>query len=158
MPPPLLFDLSGVDLSRTHLSRAEIYEHLPHRHEFMLLDGICYEDASAQRLVAYVDVRADAWWCRGHVPGRPLLPGVLMLEMAGQASGLLARRSGGYPDFIAYGGVQACKFRDAVVPPARLHILVEGREYRRRRITSAAQGIVDGKLVFEAIIVGLVMP
>ena len=157
MPPPVLFDLDRVDLSRVLLTRDEIYERLPHRFEFMLLDGVCHIDRDARQIVAYVDITPDAWWCRGHVPGRPLLPGVLMLEMAAHTSAVLAKFCTEYDTFIGFGGVEACKFREAVVPPARMYFLAVGVEHRARRIRSTTQGLVDGKLIFEATIVGMTM-
>ena len=59
MPPPLLFDLRRIDLGTDLLTREEVYERLPHRFEFMLLDGVCYVDSDEQRLVAYADVTPE---------------------------------------------------------------------------------------------------
>ena len=157
MPPPLLIDLDRVDLSRILVTREEIYGRLPHRFEFMVLDGVCMVDREGKRIVAYADLACDDWWVRGHVPGRPLLPGVLMLEMAAQGSAILAKLLGGYGEFIGFGGVEDCKFRETVVPPARLYILCVGRDYRARRIISSTQGVIEGKLVFEATITGLAL-
>ena len=67
MPPPLLIDLAEVDLGRVCLSREQIYDSLPQRHEFALLDGVCYVDREHTQIVAYKDVVADDWWVRGHV-------------------------------------------------------------------------------------------
>jgi len=159
MPPPLLIDVESIDLTNVVLTKQQIYEeYLPHRHEFMLLDGVCYLDKELNRLAAYRDVEKDAWWFRGHVPGRPLLPGVLMLEMAAHASALLAKLCRSYPGFIGFGGIDHCKFRETVSPPARLYFLVVGKEMRSRRIVSETQGVTDGKLVFEARVTGLTMP
>jgi 3-hydroxyacyl-[acyl-carrier-protein] dehydratase len=155
MPPPLLFDLAGVDLNRTILSREQIYELLPHRFEFMLLSGVCYLDRQNLRAVAFADIRADAWWVRGHVPGRPLLPGVVMLEMAAQTAAVTAKSLAEHQGFLGYGGVEDCKFREVVTPPARLYILCTGKDYRPRRIISQTQGVCDGKMVFEAQITGV---
>lgn len=157
MPPPLLVDLDQVDLSRVLLSQADIYALLPHRHEFKLLDGVSHIDQESRRIVAYRDVGEKDWWVRGHIPGRPLLPGVLMLEMAAQTMAVLARRCGGVGDFLAFGGVDECKFRDAVVPPARLYLLGAGLEQRSRRVVCRAQGVAAGKLIFEAVLTGLTM-
>ncbi|MDO8632733.1 MAG: 3-hydroxyacyl-ACP dehydratase FabZ family protein [Phycisphaerales bacterium] len=154
MPPPLLIDLATLDLTRTALAKHQIYNLLPHRHEFQLLDGVCMYDVPAERIVTYVEVKPDDWWVRAHVEGRPLLPGVLMLEMAAQTSAVLAKLAGN-DAFMGFGGVERCKFREMVVPPARLYILCTGVNYRARRIVSDAQGVVDGRLVFEAQITGL---
>ena len=156
MPPPFLVDLQQLDLDRVCLTKGEIYERLPHRFEFRLLDGVCLVDLEGQRIVAYADIRTEDWWVRGHVPDRPLLPGVLMLEMAAQASAVLAKLQGTNA-FIGFGGVDDCKFRETVVPPARLYIIGVGVDYRPRRIVSDTQGVMDGKLVFEARITGLTL-
>lgn len=156
MPPPLLIDLDNVDLDRVEVSRERIYaELLPHRFEFMVLDGVALVDHEHMGLVAYADIREDSWWVRGHVPGRPLLPGVLMLEMAAQAAALGARLLANHEGFIGFGGVEGCKFRDTVTPPARLYLLAMGDEYRARRIVSRTQGVCEGKLVFEARVTGV---
>ena len=70
------------------LSRAQIEALIPHRDPFLLLDRVVFEDRSAQRLVAELDVRADAFWARGHFPGMPIMPGVLQVEALAQAMGV----------------------------------------------------------------------
>lgn len=157
MPPPLLFSLDGLDLGRVIISRDQLYERLPHRHEFMLLGGVCHIDLAAARAVAFADISLHDWWARGHVPGRPLLPGVLMLEMAGQASAVVAERCWGCTGFIGFGGVDQCKFRDAISAATRLHILIQGIEHRPRRIVCNSQVVANGRLVFEAQITGMTM-
>lgn len=157
MPPPLLIDLEKIDLSQVCMGRDEVYEVLPHRHEFALLDGVCHLDHANQQIVAFRDIRHDDWWFKGHVPGRPLLPGVLMLEMAAQAAALMSKVVGGFEPFIAFGGVDECKFREAVEAPSRLYVLASGKEVRARRIISHTQGVVDGRLIFEAKITGLAL-
>lgn len=158
MPPPLLFDLDQIDLSQTCLTQEQIYQHLPHRHEFMLLENVCYVDCAARQIVAYRDIRPGDWWFRGHVPGRPLLPGVLMLEMAAQLSAVLAKLIGDYDGFIGFGGIDQCKFRDTVVAGQRLYLICVGSGYRPRRIISETQGVVEGKIIFEARITGMILP
>lgn len=163
MPPPALFQFHDLDLSRILIPPSEIYsQFLPHRHEFALLSGICHFDPVASRIVSVVEVSPQDWWVRGHIPGRPLLPGVLILEMAAQTvsvgSTLLDRhRSASQKPFVGFGGIESCKFREAVCPPARLHILGVEEENRPRRIVSRTQGYVGSNLVFEATITGLVM-
>jgi len=156
MPPPLLLDLSSLDLTEVVLDKEAIYRHLPHRFEFQVLDGVCHLDKERNQVVAFTEIRTDAWWVRGHVPGRPLLPGVLMLEMAAQTSAIVAKLRG-VDSFIAFGGVEECKFREPVVPPARLYLIGVGVDHRPRRIVSDTQGVVDGRLIFEARITGMTM-
>ncbi len=155
MPPPLLCDLDSIDLDRVVYTRDQIYEKLPHRFEFKQLDGIVHVDAEGQLAVAYREVRMDEWWVRGHVPGRPIFPGVLMLETAAHLAAFMMRYLSGYEGFVAYGGVDGCKFRDAVIPPSRIYMVCRKAEDRPRRISGDCQALVNGRLVFEARITGL---
>lgn len=154
MPPPLLIDLDTVDLNAVALTKPQIYELLPHRHEFQVLSGVCTYDLPSQRIITYVDITSQDWWVKAHVEGRPLLPGVLMLEMAAQSAAVLAKLAGNN-EFLGFGGVEECKFREQIVPPARLYLLCVGVDYRSRRIISNVQGVRDGRLVLEAQITGL---
>ena len=157
MPPPMLIDLQEVDLGHTLLDRDAIYAHLPQRFEFEVLDGVCMVDRERHYLVAFADVKPDDWWVRGHLPNRPLLPGVLMLEMAGQVAALGAKLTADIDAFVAFGGVEDCRFRETVVPPTRLYLLCVGTEYRSRRVSSRTQGVIDGRIVFEAKMIGVTM-
>lgn len=158
MPPTPLIDLERVDTTSVLHTKSDIYGNLlPHAHEFELLSGVTWCEHETQEIVTFVDVTPDAWWVKGHVPGNPLLPGVLQLEMAAQTSAILAKIVGKIDAFIAFGGVGDCKFREAVIPPAKLIILCKGKQLRSRRVVTDTQGIVDGKIMFEAEITGLVM-
>ncbi len=158
VPPQLLYDLGKVDLSQVVYTREAIYERLPHRYEFMQLDGIVHLDREAAVAIAYRDVREDDWWVRGHVPGRPIFPGVLMLETAAQLAAFTCKYVHEYQGFVAFGGVDRCKFRDAVTPPSRLFFVCHQIENKPRRIAADCQGLVDGAVVFEARITGLPIP
>lgn len=162
MPPTRLFDIEAKDEGRVLYSREEIYQRfLPHRHEFAVLDGVRFFAKDPGRILGFADIRADAFWVRGHIPGKPILPGVLMLEMAGQLSSVAATLNSGVASnrelFIAFGGVEDCKFRDAVVPPSRLTMLGLVVEQRPRRIITKTQGFQGDRIAFEATIIGLAM-
>lgn len=158
MPPPLLIQLDQVNLDRVIHTREEIYDRiLPHQFEFQVLDGVVHLDAERREIVAFADIRPDAWWVRGHVPGKPLLPGVLMLEMAAQACAVGTKLCTDHSGFIAFGGVDKCKFRDTVIPPARMYLLCRAVDIRPRRNVSDTQGVVNGRLVCEASITGLTL-
>ena len=155
MPPPTLLDLDGIDLTVVRFSRDDVYRILPQRDEFQSLDGILHLDREARAAVGFRDITADDWWARGHLPGRPIFPGILMLETAAQLAAWISRQCDAFDGFVAFGGVDRCKFRDAVKPPARIHFLCVGREFRTRRIICDTQALVDGVVVFEAIITGM---
>lgn len=155
MPPTFIFDLSPYDLSRVLYDREGIRQFIPHRYEFEMLDGVIHCDS--KRMIAYKDVREDEFWVRGHIPGRPLMPGVFMIEASAQAASIYARTQLKWEGFIGFGGVENFKFRQAVVPGQRLHLLLEHRWDRHRRVSCAAQGMVNGTLVFDGEIIGTQM-
>ena len=148
-------DLSTLDLNRLILTQEQIYQHLPHRYEFMQLNGLVHQDIENRLFVALREVRTDEFWVKGHIPGRPLMPGVLMIETAAQLAALATIMITHDERFLGFGGVDAVKFRGTVVPPGRMYILMKLIEMRPRRVIGDAQGILDGKLVFEARITGM---
>ncbi len=156
MAPPLFFDLSKLDLDRVVYDAEAIERINPHRYEMRLLDGIVYLDDEGGA-VGYKEVREDEFWVRGHIPGRPLLPGVLMVEAAAQLASVCASVINKESRFIGFGGIEKVKFRSQVLPGSRLYLLEKFVENRPRRFKMAAQGVVDGELAFEAVIVGMPM-
>jgi 3-hydroxyacyl-[acyl-carrier-protein] dehydratase len=155
MPPSLLFDPNEYDLTKLILNREQIYEQLPHRYEFMLLDGIIMLDPEAERMIAFADVRRDAWWARGHIPGRPILPGVLMIEMAAHAAAYYTLVALGYQGFLVFTAVDECRFRGLVEPPCRLYFIGIGIDLRPRRAICAFQALLNGRIVLEAKLTGI---
>ena len=89
MPPTFLFDLSTIDLTKVVYDQAAIREINPQRGDMEHLDGIVYANPATGHMVGYKDVRADEFWVPGHIPGRPLLPGVIMIEAAAQLAAWL---------------------------------------------------------------------
>ena len=155
MPASPLFDVADLDLSQVQISREQLYEVLPQRHEFMMLDGILHFDAEARRVVAFKDIRADDWWARAHLPGRPLFPGVLMIEAAAQMAAYCSHVLLATDRFLGFTGVDNVKFRGTVEPPCRLLLLGDAASVRPRRVICHAQGLVDDKMVFEGTITGM---
>lgn len=152
-------DLSGIDLSGCALDAEGVRAVNPQRHEMEHLDGLIWYDAQKRELVGFKEVREDEFWVRGHIPGRPLLPGVLMIEAAAQLAsvGYKLFRSGEDERFVGFGGVTDVKFRRPVTPPARMLLLGKCVDLRSRRAIFETQGMVDGRIVFEATIIGMPM-
>ena len=156
MPPRTIFDLSTVDLTTDVLDQNAIRLVNAQRGDMEHLNGINWYDLEGQ-IVGYKNIRQDEFWVSGHIPGRPLLPGVLMIEAAAQLSSYYVKAILKWDGFIGFGGVKDCKFRMPVQPGCRLTLLAKQLEARHRRFTSAIQGWVAGNLVFEATIVGAAM-
>jgi 3-hydroxyacyl-[acyl-carrier-protein] dehydratase len=157
VPPPLLIDLARIDMTRPEMDLEEIRRHNPHRYEMEQLSGVFHVDLDAGEIVAYKDVRDDEFWVRGHIPGRPLFPGVLMIEAAGQMCSLYYHLVATEDRFLGFIGVDGVKFRDQVVPGDRLLLLGRAVEIRSRRAVFDTQAVVDGRLVMEARTTGMPM-
>lgn len=155
MAPPLLVDLTTIDLDRVVMPIEEIRRFNPHRYEMEQLTAIAHLDREAGQIVAVRDVRDDEFWVRGHIPGRPLLPGVLMIEAAAQMCSVYFKCVSEDPRFLGFGGVDGVKFRGQVVPGDRLVLLGQALELRDRRAVFNTQGVVGDHLVFEARITGM---
>ena len=154
MPPSLLYDISGIDLSQVLFDKQAILEANPQRGPMEHLDAIVYADPAQGRIVGYKDVRLDEFWVPGHIPGRPLLPGVLMIEAAAQLASFYTRKYVGWKGFIGFGGAEEIRFRLPVVPPSRMYLIGQKIWERHHRLYCKVQGIVNGALVFETAIIG----
>jgi 3-hydroxyacyl-[acyl-carrier-protein] dehydratase len=157
MPPALLFDISHIDLNHVLFGPEGIREQNLQRGDMEHLDAVVWADGPAGRIVGYKDVRENEFWVPGHIPGRPLLPGVIMIEAAAQLAGFFTRKYVGWTGFIGFGGATDIKFRQIVTPGKRLYLLAQKDRERHHRIESRVQGLVDGNLAFEATIVGTQM-
>lgn len=136
---------------------ADIMTILPHRYPFLLIDRVVEIDPG-QRVVALRNVTANEPQFTGHFPGRPIMPGVLLVESLAQA-GAVAVLS--YPEnrgkLVLFAGIDDCRFRRIVIPgdTLRLEITVEklGRVSGRAR----AVATVDGEVAVEATL-SFIMP
>lgn len=161
MPPRPLFDLAKVDPNKVVVDIEHIREHNPQREEFEQLSYICHADEETWEAAGVLEVPEDPWWARGHVPGRPLMPGVLMLECAAQLASWCVHQvydSSKYEGRIfGFGGIDKVKFRWVVFPPARLVVLGKPVDVRERRAIFDTQGWLNDfeRMVFEARITGL---
>ena len=156
MPPSLLFDLSQIDLTTKPIFDKEAIGKVnPQRFEMQHLDGILWYDKKKFLILGYKDVTGDEFWVRGHIPGRPLMPGVIMVEAAAQLSSFFVKRIYELEGFIGFAGIDSAKFRSLVEPGQRLYLLGYLTKFKRRKYTCSVQGIINGTMVFETVVSGL---
>jgi 3-hydroxyacyl-[acyl-carrier-protein] dehydratase len=156
MPPLLLFDLAQIDLTAEPIFDKEaIGKENPQRFEMQQVDGILWYDKEKFLILGYKDVRADEFWVRGHIPGRPLMPGVIMIEAAAQLLSFFVKRIYEVEGFIGFTGIDSAKFRSVVEPGQRLYLLGNLTKITTRKYSADIQGVVDGTMVFETTVSGM---
>jgi 3-hydroxyacyl-[acyl-carrier-protein] dehydratase len=141
------------------LSRAQIEALIPHRDPFLLLDRVVFEDRSTQRLVAELDVRADAFWARGHFPGMPIMPGVLQVEALAQAMGVYVARTEGFGGRLGlFAGIDDTRFRRIVTPGDTLTLEIVMEKLGSRMGRAKATASVGGDVACECTISFIIPP
>jgi 3-hydroxyacyl-[acyl-carrier-protein] dehydratase len=157
MPPPLLFDLSQINLSGPPVFDREAISRVnPQQFEMQQLDGVLWFDKEKMLVLGYKDVTDREFWVRGHIPGRPLMPGVIMIESAAQLLSFFVNKVLGIEAFIGFASIDSAKFRSTVIPGQRLLLLGKITKFRRgRKYDAYIQGLVNDKMVFETEISGM---
>jgi 3-hydroxyacyl-[acyl-carrier-protein] dehydratase len=155
-----LYDISQIDFDRHVAGIDEIRRHNPQRFEMEQLSAIVVEDVEQMICVGYKDLTRDEFWVRGHMPGLPLMPGVVMLEAAAQICSYFTQK---YDllgaEMVGFGGLDEVRFRDPVIPGERLVLMCQLVKVRRNRlIVSRFQGWVGEALVVEGELKGIPIP
>ena len=155
-----IIDPAEVDFSRVVADLAEIRRAIPQRDAMELLTAIVLDDVERNLCVGYRDVGHDDFWVSGHMPGMPLMPGVLMCEAAAQVlsyhvqsnnlSGVTA---------VGFGGLDGVRFRGVVRPGDRLIVAIQVTKHRRGRLVVCRfQEFVGTTLVCEGEVTGIPLP
>ena len=157
MPPRRLYDFTAYDFESPLYGLDDVLEVNPQRFEMLQLHGVVHVDRDGHGAVGFLDLKEDDFWCRGHFPGYPLMPGVLQCEAGAQLAGFYARKFqvlGG--DFVGFGGVHDVRFRRPVRPPCRMVLCAKVTELREgKRAEFAIQGFVEGQMAFNGVMIGV---
>jgi 3-hydroxyacyl-[acyl-carrier-protein] dehydratase len=130
----------------------KIFELLPHRFPFLLVDRVV-EFESGKHLKALKNVTINEPFFQGHFPGKPVMPGVLIIEALAQATGLLSfevtggRKAGKLLYLVA---VDNARFKQPVIPGDQLILDVEYKTDKRGIWKFSGKALVDGKVVASA--------
>jgi 3-hydroxyacyl-[acyl-carrier-protein] dehydratase len=158
MPRELLADISNVDLETAAVPIEEVRKFNPQRFEMEQLSYIAAFDLEKGFSVGVRKLGSDEFWCRGHIPGRPIFPGVLMIEAAAQLCSFHYHKASPEDErFFGFGGVDGVKFRGEVTPGDTMVIIARMVEIRTRRAVFDTQALVGDRVVFEARITGMPM-
>ena len=136
----------------TRLDTRQVMAALPHRYPMLLVDRVerLEKDVSITAIKA---VTINEGFFQGHFPGRPIMPGVLIVEALAQAAGVLAVESlglAGTGKLVYFMAIESAKFRAPVEPGCLLQLDVEFVQKRSSVCKFAGRASVDGKLAAEA--------
>ncbi len=130
----------------------EIMSILPHGYPFLLVDRIV-EVEPGKRIAGIKNVTYNEPFFPGHFPGRPIMPGVLIVESMAQTAGILVFSSLPKEQFktpVYFLGIDNVRFRKPVVPGDQLRLELEITKHRQSIWGFRGKALVDGNLVAEA--------
>ena len=143
--------LGGLDIRR-------IMAALPHRYPFLLVDRVVSMVPSTS-IHAIKAVSMNEPFFQGHFPGRPIMPGVLIVEALAQTAGILAVESmnlAGSGKLVYFMGIDSAKFRAPVEPGVILDLHVEFTQLRGAVCKFSGKASIAGKLCAEAHCVAMI--
>lgn len=156
----LIIDPNALDVNHVVADIHEIRRINLQRHEMEQLTAIIHLDKDRNLAVGYREVTDKEFWCRGHMPRFPLMPGVIMCEVAAQLASFIAIKFDLLgAKVLGFGGLDDVAFRGPVVPGDKLVMAVEMIRVRRgAMVVGRFQGFVRGSLVVEGKIKGIPLP
>jgi 3-hydroxyacyl-[acyl-carrier-protein] dehydratase len=156
----LIIDPGEIDFSRVVADIDEIRRWIPQRGAMEQLTAIVVDDLERHVCVGYRDLTEDEFWVPGHMPGFPLMPGVIMCEAAAQVLSFHVQRNNlSGVDVVGFGGMDNVRFRGVVRPGDRLVIAIEVTKHRRgRMVVCRFQEFVNASLVCEGEVTGIALP
>jgi 3-hydroxyacyl-[acyl-carrier-protein] dehydratase len=139
------------------LSSTDIQAILPHRYPFLLVDRV-EELEIGKRVVGIKNVTINEPFFQGHFPGRPIMPGVLIIEAMAQVGGILAFKSANQAGakLVYFMGIEKAKFRKPVTPGDQLRFVVDVLRARHPYWKMRGEAFVDDTLVCEAELMAMI--
>jgi len=152
-----LFDFSQLDLDHVQISAEEVGRINPQCGAMRQLDHVVWVREDNAELVGIKEVTEDEFWVPLHVPGRPLMPGVLMIEAVAQLCSIqfFIRSPLENHRFVGFTRCDETVFRGMVVPGDTLLLICQEVSFNPRRFVSRAQAFVGDRLVFESKLTGM---
>jgi len=133
----------------------EIMQLLPHRYPFLLVDRVLEFELS-KRVVGIKNVTSNEPFFVGHFPGKPIMPGVLIVEAMAQTGGILAFKS--FPEMkgsVLFIGIDNARFRRPVIPGDQLKMVVNVVKHKREIWVFEGKTYVGDEMVAEAKIMAM---
>ncbi|MBT5136450.1 MAG: hypothetical protein HN568_06295 [Phycisphaerae bacterium] len=152
-----ILDINTINLSNVVMTEETVGKLNPQTGDMRQLNYVAWVSEDNQTGVGIKEVKDDEFWVAGHIPGRPIYPGVLMIESAAQMSSILYHGNAESNHFMGFTRCDKCSFRGQVVPGNILAVVSVIRKFQRRRFVCDTQGYVDGNFIFEAQITGMMM-
>lgn len=156
-----LLDFSEINLDQVNADLDEIRRYNPQRFEMEQLTAIVFDDADRKICAGYKDITESEFWVRGHMPGMPLMPGVLICEAAAQMCSYFAHKHRLLGDckMVGFGGLEDVRFRDPVRVGDRLVIICKLVRVRPGSIIVCRfQAFVNQAMVADGKIKGIPLP
>ena len=138
---------------KTQLSKEDIISLLPHREPMLLIDEL-KDIKKLHSATAIMNVKKDAFYVKGHFPGQPVMPGVLIVEAFGQAAAALTAHGidkETYENKLVFlMSVEKARFRNPVIPDCKLELKIEAIRSHGKVWKYRGDAFVEGKKMADA--------
>jgi len=136
------------------LNKIQIENLLPHRDPMLLIDEL-YDIKKLKSAIGIVNVKEDSFFVKGHFPGQPVMPGVLIVEAFGQTAAALTAhgidRSTYENKLVFLMGIEKARFRNPVMPDCKLLLKIEAIRSHGRVWKYKGEALVGNKKMADAI-------